>query len=318
MKGDVPAPGADPAALAAIARCGFDAVSLAGNHIADQGEAGIADTLAGLEEAGIAHCGAGLDLHQARTPAWLTLGPHAIAVLSYNCVGPESAWAADNRAGCAYLPLATATGEPVSPTANITGMTDLALTILKEDVAALRDDADLVIVALHKGLVHTPAVLAPYERPVAHAAVDAGADIVVAHHAHIVRGIEVYRGKPVFHGLGNGCVVTRALAPDQAHPQRAAWASRRKAMFGFEPDPEYPFAPFHPEAVNAMLGRVSWSPGHGLRAGLLPMFMEPPGRPVPADDERASDIVDYVEAITSRAGLPPVTYARANAMWSLQ
>jgi poly-gamma-glutamate capsule biosynthesis protein CapA/YwtB (metallophosphatase superfamily) len=44
----------------------------------------------------------------------------------------------------------------------------------------------------------------------------------VGHHAHIVRGIEFYKGKPVFHGLGNGCVVTHALNPDQSHPARAA------------------------------------------------------------------------------------------------
>ncbi len=83
-----------------------------------------------------------------------------------------------------------------------------------------------------------------------------GADAVFSHHAHIVRGIEFVDGKPVFHGLGNGCVVTHALAPAQDHPVRAAWAERRKQLFGFEPDPAYHLAPFHPEAVNGFMARL--------------------------------------------------------------
>ncbi len=318
LRGDVPAPGADPAALAALRRCGFDAVTLAGNHIADRGPEGIEDTLAALAAAGIAGCGAGHNLAAARRPAQLALGPHTVALLSYNCVGPEAAWAREDRAGCAYLPLGTADGSPVTPLAPITELTRTAREILENDIATIRETADLVIVALHKGIVHTPAVLAPYERPVAHAAIDAGADVVVGHHAHIVRGIEIYRGQPIFHGLGNGCVVTKALAPDQSHAERAAWARRRKELFGFEPDPAYELAPFHPEAVNSMLGRVCWSPEGGIRAGVIPVYVEPPGRPIAAEGRRASDIVAYIAAITRKGGLPPVDFVRDRTMWALQ
>jgi poly-gamma-glutamate synthesis protein (capsule biosynthesis protein) len=248
----------------------------------------------------------------------LALGPYKVALLSYNCVGPEAGWATENRAGCAYLPLATADGSPITPLAPISSLTDAARKILDEDIAAVRERADLVIVALHKGVVHTPAVLAPYERPVASHAIAAGADIVIGHHAHIVRGIELHEGKPVFHGLGNGCVVTRALSPGQSHPDRAAWALRRKELFGFEPDPAYELAPFHPEAVNAMLGRGSWQPGKALRAGLVPIHVEPPGRPVFATGERADEIVDYMVDIARKGGLPPVAFAQGPTMWELQ
>jgi poly-gamma-glutamate synthesis protein (capsule biosynthesis protein) len=318
LSGDVPAPGADPDAIVSLARCGFDAVTLAGNHIADQGPEGIEDTLAALKDAGLACCGAGRDLAEARRPAMLALGPYKVALLSYNCVGPEAGWATENRAGCAYLPLATADGSPITPLAPISSLTDAARKILDEDIAAVRERADLVIVALHKGVVHTPAVLAPYERPVASHAIAAGADIVIGHHAHIVRGIELHEGKPVFHGLGNGCVVTRALSPGQSHPDRAAWALRRKELFGFEPDPAYELAPFHPEAVNAMLGRVSWQPGKALRAGLVPIHVVPPGRPVFATGERADEIVDYMVDIARKGGLPPVAFAQGPTMWELQ
>jgi poly-gamma-glutamate synthesis protein (capsule biosynthesis protein) len=177
---------------------------------------------------------------------------------------------------------------------------------MARDVRQARAHADLVIVALHKGIVHTRARLAPYERPIAHAAIDAGADIVVGHHAHIIRGIEIYRDKPIFHGLGNGCVVTRALSSDQSHPARAAWARRRRELFGFEPDPAYPLAPFHPEAVNALLGRVRMENDGRLRVGLRPVHVEPPGRPVIARSEAFDRVCRYVEEITVEAGLPPV------------
>jgi len=304
LSGDVPAPGADPAHVPALARAGFHAVSLAGNHVADCGPEGLADTTAALDRAGIRHAGAGPTLDAARAPAHLERSGRRIALLSYNCVGPEACWAGAARAGCAYVRVASAAGAPISPAAALARVDPQSLSELAADVAAARSAAEVVIVALHKGIVHTPARLAPYERPLAHAVIEAGADVVVGHHAHIARGIELHRGRPIFHGLGNGCVVTRALAPDQAHAARAAWALRRRELFGFEPDPAYPLAPFHPEAVHALLGRVRIDADGRIRAGFVPVFVEPPGRPVLAAGERAREIVRYLERITAQAGLP--------------
>lgn len=306
LKGDVPAPGAPPENLAAIARAGFGMLSMAGNHIADCGAEGIADTIAGLDALGVAHTGAGLTLAAARRPAATLVDGMAVALLSYNCVGPEMSWAGEDRAGCAYLRIETADGAPIAPASDLAILSDEAVDTLRADLAAARQQADLVLVALHKGIVHTPARLAPYERALSHAAIEAGADAVIGHHAHIVRGIEYHRGRPIFHGLGNGCVVTRALSPAQDHPARAAWAERRKAMFGFEPDPAYALAPFHPEAVNAFIGRLSVGQDGAIRAGVVSVHVEPPGRPVLATPERAEEIMAYVERITRDAGLPAI------------
>ena len=306
LAGDIPAPGAPPENLAALADAGFDMVSLAGNHIADCGPQGIADTLAGLDRHGVLHAGAGMNLAEARRPALIPCKGRGIALLSYNCVGPESSWAAEDRPGCSFLPIGTDDGSPVSPRANLVRVLPQALEFLREDLAAARRDADFVIVALHKGIVHTPAKLAPYERPIAHAAIELGADAVISHHAHIVRGIEFHRGRPIFHGLGNGCVVTRALSPDQDHAGRAEWARRRREMFGFEPDPAYVLAPFHPEATNAFIGRLVLGTDGMVSAGLTPVHVEAPGRPVVAQEPRAREIADYVEAITLKAGLPAI------------
>lgn len=309
LQGDVPAPGAPPENVAAIAQAGFHMLSLAGNHIADCGAEGIADTLDLMARSDLPGTGAGLDLAQARQPAIVERCGRRLGLLSYNCVGPEAAWAAGDRAGCAYLRVDTADGAPIAPAADLVRLADEAVAVLRADIAALRERADFVMVALHKGVVHTPARLAPYERAVSHAAIEAGADVVIGHHAHIVRGIEFHDGKPIFHGLGNGCVVTSALSLSQDHPARREWAERRKALFGFEPDPAYTLAPFHPEAVNAMLGRLTIHEDGRVEVGIIPVDVLPPGRPVLAEGERKVEIARYIESITVKAGLPPIAIA---------
>jgi len=312
--GDIPAPGADPAHIAALARAGFTALSLAGNHMTDCGITGIVDTIAALDHHQIKHTGAGTNLQQARRPVLLGQN-HDVAFLSYNCVGPESGWATAERGGVNYVRINTENNVRIAPTAPFTLPDVASVREMTIDITNARKHSRYVVVALHKGIVHTPAKLAAYEQPLAHAAIDAGADVVVGHHAHIVRGIELYRGKPIFHGLGNGCVVTKALSPNQDQTQgseaarkaREEWAKKRKALFGFEPDPAYDLAPFHPDAVNAMIGRVRLLDGK-IKAGFTPIYVEAPGRPVPATQiNKATQVIAYIEHITQRAGLPPIS-----------
>jgi len=306
LEGDVPAPGAEPAHLAALARANIGMLSMAGNHIADCGAIGIADTIAELDRLGIAHAGADANLALARRPAVVARQGRRIALLSYNCVGPEISWATESRAGSAHVNVLAADGGPSRPQAELVAADPGSVAQMQADIAAARLEADVIVVALHKGITHRPAALAPYERPLAHAAIEAGADIVVGHHAHIARGIEFHRGRPIFHGLGNGCVVTHALTPAQDHPARAEWAERRKKMFGFEPDPAYPLAPFHPEAVNGLIGRCRIHAGGRVETGFLPIWFAPPGRPVVPDGALKDAVAAYIDRIGLAAGLPPL------------
>ena len=303
---DIPAPAARVEHLRALANAGFDIATLAGNHIADAGPEGIEDTIAELRRLGIATVGAGPSLASASRPAIVVRRGVRVGCLSYNCVGPEESWATETRPGCAYLVVrshgrAVRPGDQPDSSATIA---DESLAALTADVAGLRGTCDVVVVALHKGIGHTPALVAPYERQLAHAAIDAGADIVVGHHAHILRGIELYRDRPVFHGLGNFVTVTRALSlGDNPSPQRLAWARRRRELFGFEPDPDYPTYPFHPEAKNAMLG-VCRVAGGRVDASYIPCWIEPGGQPVPRPRHAHGDaIAGYVDRITRDAGL---------------
>jgi poly-gamma-glutamate capsule biosynthesis protein CapA/YwtB (metallophosphatase superfamily) len=277
---------------------------MAGNHIADCGPEGIADTIAELDRLGIAHNGAGANLDAARTPARMTVGGRTVSLLSYNSVGPELSWATAGRAGSAFVNVLAADGGPCRPQADLIEADPASVAAMAADIAAERARTDLLVVALHKGITHRPAALAPYERALSYAAIEAGADVVVGHHAHIARGIEFYRGKPIFHGLGNGIVVTHALSPGQDHAARADWVERRKRMFGFEPDPLYPLAPFHPEAVNGLIGAMRWHADGRLETGYIPLWFEPPGRPILPPEPTRSQVIAYLATIGILAGLP--------------
>jgi poly-gamma-glutamate synthesis protein (capsule biosynthesis protein) len=307
--GDVPAPASDPDNLKALKTAGFQLASLAGNHIHDRGPEGIADTIATLKENGVAATGAGANLAEARKPAIVVVKGRRVALLSYNCVGPKEGWATSTRAGCAYVRIIShyemENANPGGPPEAYTFATPDTLEAMQADIEAARSAADIVIVCLHKGIVHTPAKLAMYERPVARAAIDAGADIVVGHHPHILRGVEIWRGKPIYHGLGNFVTVTKALSVEgNDSPARKAWAIKRREVFGFEPLPDYPLYPFHPEARNAMIAVCDVAQDGGITPGLIPCWMQPTGQPQPlGDSEQGRAVVDYIADITRRAGL---------------
>lgn len=306
---DVPAPPADPAALGALADAGVDIATLAGNHIADAGEIGVLDTVSHAREAGLSTTGAGPNLADARTPAIVERDGLQIGVLSYNCVGPRESWATSGKAGCAYVHVLTHYeldhASPGGPPKVYTFADPDSLSELGSDVRRLRSEVDIVVVALHKGIGHTPATVAMYERPVARAAIDAGAHAVFSHHAHIMRGIEIYRGKPVFHGLGNFATVTRALTPGHgSSAELEAWARKRKELYGFAPDPDMPYYPFHPESRNTAVAWLRVDRDGVAESAFVPCRIDDGGRPVPCPGTAEGDVVTaYIERITREAGL---------------
>ena len=80
-------------------------------------------------------------------------------------------------------------------------------------------------------------------------------------------------------------------------------ARMKKGVFA----PAYRLAPFHPEAVNAFLGQLLWHADGRIETGFIPVHIDPPGRPVLADEAQAIRITDYVKQITKAAGLPTLT-----------
>ena len=303
---NVPRAARDPSKLAALARAGVRVASLAANHLFDEGSAGVQDTIEGLRAHGIAPFGAGLNLEEACKPAHLECHGLRLGFLSYNCVGPKESWAGPRKAGGAYVHVLTHYeldhATPGGPPSVFTGAEAETLEAMKHDIAHTRGECDFVSVSLHKGTVHTPALVMPYEKQIARAAIDAGADMVIGHHAHIPRGIEVYKGKPIYHGLGNFVTVTHALSP-QGATDANDWAMRRLKLFGFVPDPETPEYPFHPDSRNTLLAKCLIGPNAFLEARLLPVWINRQSQPeILGHDAHGQAVLDYLERITREAG----------------
>jgi poly-gamma-glutamate capsule biosynthesis protein CapA/YwtB (metallophosphatase superfamily) len=305
----VPSPPAEPEALRAMAQAGFTVGTTAGNHAFDLGTKGVIDTIEAAAAHGIATTGTGANVGAAVTPVVTSVRGRTVGVLSYNCVGPRESWATSLKAGAAYVKVITHyeldDANPGNPPTVYTFCDKTSLRAMTDHVAALAERVDVVVVALHKGIGHTPAVIADYEFEVARAAVDAGADMVVGHHAHIMRGIEVYRGVPIFHGLGNFVTVTDALTPDADNDSEElrVWAKRRRELYGFEPDPTMPAYPFHPESRNTAIAVIDVDEENRVRPSFIPCWIDEQARPTPLAQGEGDSVVAYIEGISRTAGL---------------
>jgi hypothetical protein len=167
--------------LPILDQAGIDGVTLGNNHVLDAGTEGLRETIFHLENAGIAHAGAGMDLEAAREPMLFDVGDTKVGVLSYHGV-PSYDWS-----------WATETAPGTAP---------LLEDVMREDIERLRPEVDLLLVMPHWGNEYL-ASPEPDQVDLAHAAIDAGADLIVGGHAHWPKGIEIYEGKPVFYGVGN-------------------------------------------------------------------------------------------------------------------
>ncbi|WKL05149.1 CapA family protein [Paenibacillus amylolyticus] len=171
-----------PKALAAMASAGFDAVNLANNHILDQGVEGLVDTLTYLKEYGIAHTGAGMNRDEAYAPAYLERKGMKIALLGFSTLYRK-------RVGRRKV-IVLAWLKPMIPQGAVQAIQDA------------RKKADLVIVVAHWGEERVSTPNSDQTR-LAHEFVDAGADLVIGGHPHVLQGLEYYKGKWIAYSTGN-------------------------------------------------------------------------------------------------------------------
>lgn len=169
-----------PEAAVALKRAGFTHLSLANNHILDFGAKGLGETLELLDRNAIIHSGAGTDISSARKAGRSNVNGVNIAFLSYSLTFPEEFFAGADRSG-------TAPGYP---------------QIFTADIALEKKTADCVIVSFHWGGEGEDKPK-PYQIATAHKAVEAGADIVIGHHPHVLQGVEFYGNGVIFYSLGN-------------------------------------------------------------------------------------------------------------------
>ncbi len=220
----------------AVADCGFDVMSFAGNHCLDLGETGFNDTLQHMEGLGVRLCGAGPDLTSARKPSIVKCGDLTIAFLAYSSILPEGYAASSTRPGCAPMRAHTSYemiehDQPGTPPRILTRAHREDLANLVSDIKAAKQQADFVVMSIHWGIHITPIVLADYQRDVAHAAIDAGAGAILGHHPHILKGVEFYKGCPIFYSMGN-FAIEQPQAFDPAITQSASF----KHLLSLHPD----------------------------------------------------------------------------------
>jgi poly-gamma-glutamate capsule biosynthesis protein CapA/YwtB (metallophosphatase superfamily) len=204
---------AAPAAGRALTLAGYHAVGIANN--VTYGAAAIVSSLAELDRLGIQHTGAGANSAQARAPAVVERNGARVGFLQRTSVyWPTNHEASERSPGVAALRGHTAYQLPLHktrpeiPPANRPGVPPVIMTWAdpvylaqyREEIAALKRATDIVVASHHWGL-HGDVL--QYMTEIAHTAIDAGADIVIGHGPHVSLPVEIYRGKPVFYGLGN-------------------------------------------------------------------------------------------------------------------
>lgn len=169
-----------PKAVEALKYVGFDCATLANNHFYDQGEEGVKETINTLTKAGISHLGGGYNLDDASKTLYHEVKGKTLAII--NCCEHEFSIATDNTGG----------SNPLNPIRQFNA------------IQQAKEKADYVLVIVHGGIEHyqypSPRMVETYRF-----FIEAGADAVINHHQHCFSGMEVYKGKPIFYGLGNFC-----------------------------------------------------------------------------------------------------------------
>jgi poly-gamma-glutamate synthesis protein (capsule biosynthesis protein) len=155
-------------------------VSLANNHILDFGAEALKETMRLLDAHQIKYAGAGMNLMEARKPAIFEMKGKKMAVGCYSLTFPEEFWATDSTPGTCFP----------------------SHTFFYKDIKHFKQENDVLIISFHWGgeLLTAPK---EYQIELAHRAIDAGADLILGHHPHVVQGLEIYRGKLIAYSLGN-------------------------------------------------------------------------------------------------------------------
>ncbi|MBI4296024.1 MAG: CapA family protein [Chloroflexi bacterium] len=181
----------NPENVRCLTAAGIDCCSLANNHVLDWGYAGLLETLETLKEAGLKSVGAGRDQAEAESPVLLPAAKGAkVAVFGLGSVtsGIPRSWAA----------------RPTTPGVNL--LKDYSLDTVKDvasKVQQVKGRGVIAVVSIHWG-PNWGYAIGREEREFAHGLIDrAGIDVIHGHSSHHIKGIEVYKGKPIIYGCGD-------------------------------------------------------------------------------------------------------------------
>lgn len=235
----------DPRGVTGLNYAGFDLLSLANNHVRDYGGLALADTFTNLNKGGIAFAGAGKNRAAAWKPALITRRGSKIAYLAFSQIGPANFAATSTRSGAAFT-------------------TDRAG--VKAAIRSAAKQADYVIVSFHWG-VEKDYYCNSRQVADGRSAIDAGADLVLAHHPHVVQGVEYYKKKLIAYSLGN-----------------------------------FVFSPGSSAGRDTMMLHITLAPRGVVKATAEPVYITVPGKPVMATGTQARRILGLVKKTSARRG----------------
>jgi len=195
---------ADPSYASLLSDMGVDIVSLANNHMYDHGEIALLDTLDTLTALDMPHIGAGRSLAEASAPFYFTNGQVKIGIVTATQIerlgNPDTKGATDTSAG-------------VFRCMNSENLLNV--------IGTMQNECDFIIAYLHWGTESTEAA-DEWQKKLAVEVIEAGADLIIGDHPHVLQGISVYEGVPIVYSLGNflfnsgaqdTCLVTASVDP---------------------------------------------------------------------------------------------------------
>ncbi len=285
----------DPEMASIFKAARMDVVSLAGNHTMEWGPEALEDTVGLFHSMGMQVVGAGKNEKEARRPVVIERKGIKIAILAYcsvlrdgHAAGPDKAGVAPMRAHTYYEPYDY---QPGAPPKMITVPFEEDLAAMQEDIRQMKAQADVVILSLHWGVPYITKLIATYQPPVAHAAIDAGADLILGHNPHLVKGVEVYKGKVCFYSIGNFLTTG-----SRGHRVPFEW---NLYWYEMEEDSLYRFPV---ECKKAMIAKAVMSK-HGIeRVSFLPVLINKQAQPeaLKRGDQRFQEVLEYAEWVSDQ------------------
>ena len=217
-------------AVEALQYAGFNCATLANNHFYDQGEEGVRETIVSLTNAGVSYVGGGYNLDDASKTLYQIVQGKTLAII--NCCEHEFSIATETTGG----------SNPLNPIRQYNAIQEA------------KEKADYVLVIVHGGIEHyqypSPRMVETYRF-----FIDSGANAVINHHQHCFSGMEVYKGKPIFYGLGNFCF-------DRAERSTLLWEEGFMVMLCLEQSGVsfelYPYIQNGNEVGVRLLGKVAY------------------------------------------------------------
>ena len=183
------------------------------------------------------------------------------------------------------MPVASASTEATGPMPTVV-MSPLAVNINS------KAQADAVVLVIHWGVHQIPKTIAAYQPTVAHAAIDAGADLIIGHHAHILKAVEVYKGKVCFYSTGNfmttGAVKTGPLCV--------------RNLYWYETDPETPLYRFPVDSKKILLAKAVLGKKGVEKVSFLPAFINKKAHPevLSREDPKFDMVLRYLEWVSDQ------------------